>query len=164
MSDTFSRELVALLPRLRRFALGLCAEPDAADELVQEACAKALRKQAQWQPGSRLDSWMYKITQNCWYDSLRSSGRKAMGEPVDADFGDGQRWEEGMQAKISLNQTLTALAQMEPAMREVLALVCIEGMSYKQTAEFLDLPQGTVMSRLSRARKQLHHIVGFKEG
>jgi RNA polymerase sigma-70 factor (ECF subfamily) len=64
MSPLFRTELLALLPRLRRFARGLTADPAEADDLVQAACEKAITRHAQWQEGTRLDSWMYKITQN----------------------------------------------------------------------------------------------------
>ena len=81
MTNEFREELVELLPRLRRFAYGLAGHRDDADDLVQTACERALDRADQWEPGTRLDSWMFRIVQNLWFDRLRS--RKVRGEQVD---------------------------------------------------------------------------------
>ena len=72
----FEDELVALLPRLRRFAHGLSRTAADADDLTQATIERALRSKAQWQPGTRLDSWTYRIMRNLWIDTARSRSRK----------------------------------------------------------------------------------------
>src|SRR5687767_11992528 len=73
---SFEDELLALLPRLRRFAHGLSRSPSDADDLTQMTIERALRAKAQWQRGTRLDSWLYKIMRNLWIDTVRSRGRR----------------------------------------------------------------------------------------
>lgn len=155
MSDV-REELVALLPRLRRFAHGLSGQREDADDLVQEACERALSRSELWTPGTRLDSWMYRIIQNLWFDRLRS--RRVRGEVVDEEVLDQQADEqahllpERRQAVAEVSRRLQAL---RPEHREVLLLVCVEELSYKEAADVLQIPVGTVMSRLARARAQL---------
>ena len=151
--------LVALLPRLRRFALGLTGSPDRADDLVQSACERALARAGQWQPGSKLDSWMYKIMQNLWIDQLRTKGEATFSEADEIEQVPDRDWTGHIQANIALEQVMRAMQALSPPMRAVLALVCIEELSYKEAAEALDVPIGTVMSRLARARKELHRIL-----
>ncbi len=150
-------EMVALLPRLRRFAHGLAANRDDADDLVQEACERALVRLDQWEGGTRLDSWMYKIIQNLWYDRLRS--RKVRGEQVDEDELALQADENAHrlpEVRDTFAQVSGLLDRLKPEQREVLMLVCVESYSYQEAADILQIPVGTVMSRLSRARLQLH--------
>ena len=160
MRDLFHTELIALLPRLRRFALGLTAEPSEADDLVQAACERALTRCELWRPGTRLDSWMFRITQNIWIDRLRAKGPITELDTEQWEQLPGQDWQQGFEAKLQLQQVLTALQQLPPTMRTVLTLVCIDGMSYQDAASTLELPIGTVMSRLARARATLHSILG----
>lgn len=155
MTDAFRAEMIALLPRLRRFALGLTADPDKADDLVQAGCERALARRHQWQPGTRLDSWMFRIMQNLWIDELRA---RAPVDPVESEALEeipGGDWTAGIEARLTLEQVLEALDGLTPPMRAVLALVCVEGLSYKEAAAVLELPIGTVMSRLARARVEL---------
>ena len=158
MRDSFRAELIALLPRLRRFALGLTAHPDRADDLVQAGCERALARQQQWEPGTRLDSWLYKILQNLWIDQLRAS-RELTAEPEEIENVPDRDWNRGMEAKLALEQVVEAMRQLPEAMRLVLTLVCVEGLSYKEAAAQLDVPIGTVMSRLARARLELHRVL-----
>ena len=159
-SDGFRVELVARLPRLRRFARGLTGSTDQADDLVQEACEKALRKKHQWQPGTSLDSWLYRIVQNAWIDTLRSGEqRRRATEPVDPETiaaGDVRRETD---ARLTLSSVQRALQMLSPDQRSVILLVCVEGLSYAEAAQSLGWPMGTVMSRLARARLQLHRLV-----
>jgi RNA polymerase sigma-70 factor, ECF subfamily len=151
--------MVALLPRLRRFAFGLTGSRDEADDLVQAACERALSRLHQWQPGTRLDSWLYRIAQTLWIDQLRV--RKNRGDPVEPEVLDrlpasGGRSAEGehMLARVS-----AAMDRLPEEQRLVLVLVSVEGLSYQEAAEVLEVPVGTVMSRLARARKRLHALV-----
>jgi len=150
-------ELVALLPRLRRFAYGLSGQRDDADDLVQAACERALERSDQWEPGTRLDSWMYRIIQNLWFDRLRS--RKVRGDLVDIEAIEPRADEHAHRApelRSDLARVSDALQQLRPEHRELLMLVCVEELSYKEAAELLQIPMGTVMSRLARARLALH--------
>jgi RNA polymerase sigma-70 factor (ECF subfamily) len=147
-------ELVNLLPRLRRFAYGLTGSLDDGDDLVQGACERALTRLDQFQPGTRLDSWMYRIVQNLWIDQRRArQARPEAGmEPADLAalaVGDAER---ELNSRVELAAVQRAVGALSEDQRAVLLLVCVEGVSYKAAAEVLDIPLGTVMSRLARAR------------
>jgi RNA polymerase sigma-70 factor (ECF subfamily) len=150
----FRRELVALLPRLRRFALTLSQAQHEADDLVQAAVERALRNADSWTPGTALDSWMYRIIQNLWRDELRAHRRRA--EPLDeVTEVMGEDGREVNLKQIQWAETRAALASLPEDQRLVLSLVVLDGLSYQQAAETLDVPIGTVMSRLHRGRKGL---------
>ena len=156
MMNDFREELVELLPRLRRFAYGLAGHREDADDLVQAACERALEHADQWTPGTRLDSWMFRIVQNLWYDRLRS--RKVRGEQVDEAALEHHADEHAHrlpEVRNDLAQVATQLQALKPEQRDVLMLVCVESYSYQEAADILQVPVGTVMSRLARARQQL---------
>lgn len=156
----FQQDLVLLLPRLRRFARGLTGSVDQADDLVQEACEKALRNANGWKPGTALDSWMYKIVQNCWRDQLRSGHRRFV-DPAPADL-DQRATVDGcaeLDARLTLDAVRGALRHLDENQRTVMLLICVEGLSYADAAKTLGWPVGTVMSRLARARVALHDLV-----
>lgn len=160
VDQAFHKELVDLLPRLRRFARTLAGYPDQADDLVQAACAKALAKSHQWRAGTRLDSWMYRIVQTTWLDHCRSATfRQSHLEAVDletvADHGPVRRMED-RRTLASVRQAVRGLTDQQ---RAVLGLVCVEGFSYREAADILGIPVGTVMSRLARARLSLDRMV-----
>lgn len=158
MSD-FRHQLVALLPRLRRFALTLSKAPHEADDLVQAAVERALRNAGSWQPGTALDSWMYRIVQNLWRDELRAHRRRA--EPLDESHDVmGEDGRETSLNQIQWAETRAAMNALSEEQRLVLTLVVLDGLSYQQAAETLDVPIGTVMSRLSRARARLAEQLG----
>jgi RNA polymerase sigma-70 factor, ECF subfamily len=147
-------ELVGLLPRLRRFAYGLTGSLDDGDDLVQGACERALRRLDQFQAGTRLDSWMYRIVQNLWIDQRRARQvRPESGvEPADLEalaVGDAER---ELNSRLVLAHVQRAVAALPEEQRAILLLVCVEGQSYKAVADVLEIPLGTVMSRLARAR------------
>lgn len=155
----FRRELVELLPRLRRFAWVLTRSHDDTEDVVQAAVERALRHADSWQQGSRLDSWLYRIMQNLWRDELRAHRRRA--EPLEshADIvgADGR---EVTIRHIQSSEARQALDELPEEQRVVIALVVLEGMSYRQTADILEVPVGTVMSRLARARARLAASLG----
>jgi RNA polymerase sigma-70 factor (ECF subfamily) len=155
----FRRELVQLLPRLRRFAFVLTRSQDDAEDVVQAAVERALRHADSWQLGTRLDSWLYRIMQNLWRDELRAHRRRA--EPLDshADIA-GADGRDVTIRHIQSNEAQHALDELPEEQRVVVALVVLEGMSYQQTADVLDVPVGTVMSRLARARAKLAASLG----
>lgn len=157
-------QLIALLPRLRRFALALCRSGDKADDLVQQACERALASADRFQPGTRFDAWMFRILRNLWIDDIRR--RKTAGVQDDIDDRHdlvGSSGEADVDAKLTLNDTAAAILKLPDDQRDVLMLVCVEEVSYREAAEVLDVPIGTVMSRLARARKALAEAVGITE-
>lgn len=161
----FQSDLVALVPRLRRFALSLAGNMQDADDLVQAACEKALRNVGQFVPGTRMDSWMYRIIQNLWLDDRRKMVRHGtVVDPDDVHLSDHGKAARLPEDRMMLAQTRSAMAALPDGQREVLALVAIEGLSYREVAETLQVPIGTVMSRLSRAREALLPKLGLSAG
>ena len=160
MSDDLTEQLPDLLPRLRRFAIGLSGSRDGGDELLQAACERALSRRHQWTSGTRLDSWMYRIIQTLWIDELRR--RKRQGDTVEAEILEYLPAAEGRdeaETLLTLDEALEALAQLPEDQRDVLMLVCVEGLAYKEADEALELPIGTVMSRLSRGKGRLRQAL-----
>jgi RNA polymerase sigma-70 factor (ECF subfamily) len=160
-SPSFENELSALLPRLRRFAHALSRNPADADDLTQSAIERALLSKAQWQAGTRLDSWCYRIMRNLWIDTVRARSRKDKVEapPEEAEtVGEDPR--EAMDASVDLKRMMAALEQLPDEQREVVALILIEGFGYREVSEMLGLPIGTVSSRLVRGRTALLALVG----
>lgn len=156
---SFEDELVELLPRLRRFAHSLSGSPADADDLTQATVERAIRSRDQWTQGTRLDSWMYRIMRNLWIDAARSRSRREKFEapPEEADrIGtDGTA-----QAAAELAQVMAAMQRLPDEQREVVSLILIEGFGYREAAELLELPIGTVSSRLVRGRTALFELVG----
>ena len=147
-------EIAALLPRLRRFGRQLTGHREDADDLVQLAIERALNRSAQWQPGTRLDSWLFRIMQNAWIDELRARRRHAEVVVADdeaaAEVGAGER-----DAPLDAIAVRKAVALLSEEQRAVVALVLVEGLPYKEAAEVLGIPIGTLTSRLARAREAL---------
>lgn len=153
MDQTIRRDIVRLLPRLRRFAYGLTGTLDEAEDLVQSACERALSRLAQWQPGTRLDSWMYRIVQTVWLDRLRSAKRREIAtDSARLEMLAGGGGAREAETRLLLAAVCRQVALLPEEQRAVLLLISLEGLSYKETAAILDIPLGTVMSRLARAR------------
>ena len=155
-------ELVRLLPRLRRFARALTRDAHDADDLVQIAVERALTRAGQLRPDTPLSSWMFGIVRNAWLDELRARGRRArlfapaeLGEQVgDASQG----------AHADLLAVQDALARLPEEQRAAVALVLIEGLSYKEAAYIMEVPIGTLTSRLARGREALQEMLGETTG
>jgi RNA polymerase sigma factor (sigma-70 family) len=146
--------MLALLPRLRRFAHGLSRDPADADDLCQMTIERALRNRKQWLPGSRLDSWMYRIMRNIWIDEARARTRRGQ-TFVDEEHGFAMGAGGGQEAMLELNDVDRALARLPGEQREAVLLVMVEGYSYKEAAEIVGCPVGTLNSRLVRGRDAL---------
>lgn len=151
-------QIVALLPRLRRFARNLARNPHDADDIVQIAVERALTRLDQWHSDARLDSWMFKIVRNAWIDELRSRGRRdkvflaaEAGEHVGTD---------SMARETDLLAVQSAMARLPQEQREAVSLVLVEGLPYREAAEVLDVPIGTLTSRLARGREALQAMLG----
>src|SRR6476620_3686195 len=152
--EAVQRQLVEILPRLRRFARTLTRNSHDADDLVQLAVERALSRLDQWRPDSRLDSWMFGIIRNAWIDETRAQKRRNRLFTVDA----------ASEAHIQRLSVEAALAQLPEEQRMVVALVLVEGYAYKEAAAVLEVPIGTVTSRLARARETLEALLGGAEG
>jgi RNA polymerase sigma-70 factor (ECF subfamily) len=153
-------QIIALLPRLRRFALLLTRHQDDADDLVQAGVERALSKLGGWREGSRLDSWMFKIMQNLWIDQMRARRTRGVAAPdFDLDSLAGSDGRADIDARLTLRATLEATLKLPEDQRAVVLMVIVEGFSYREAAEVLEVPVGTVMSRLSRARQALERTV-----
>lgn len=162
MSQTpFCDELTRLLPRLRRFARGLTHDGPDGDDLCQATIERALKSRAQWQEGTRLDAWLYRIMRNLWIDETRSRGRRAQVLASDEDAAlvsnEGHR---AMEAHVELGLVDRALASLPQEQREAVMLVLVEGFAYKEAAEILGCPMGTLTSRLVRGREALMRALG----
>lgn len=157
----FEQELLALLPRLRRFARGLARDVADADDLCQASIERALKSRDQWQAGTRLDSWMYRIMRNIWIDNRRAAARRG----IHADIDDGVMQiaddsHSRMEASMDLNDVDRAMDKLPDEQREAVMLVLVEGYSYKEAAEIMEVPAGTLTSRLVRGREALMRELG----
>jgi RNA polymerase sigma-70 factor (ECF subfamily) len=152
--------MVEFLPRLRRFAHSLARDLDQSEDLLQETYARALTHLDQWQPGTRLDSWMFRIAQNLWLDHARAE--KLRGEVIDIELVGDQSSADGRtvaESRLALQEVRKGMDRLSRDQRALIGLVCVDGLSYKEAGEILDLPSGTVMSRLARARLALHEAI-----
>lgn len=156
---SFEDELVALLPRLRRFAHSLSRSAADADDLTQATIERAIRSRDQWTPGTRLDSWTYRIMRNLWIDTARSRSRK---EKLEASPEEALQvgMDGAIHASAELAEVMAAMQRLPDEQREVVSLILIEGFGYREAAELLELPIGTVSSRLVRGRTALLGMVG----
>ena len=152
MSESFNDQLIAMLPRLRRFARGLTGSAASADDLVQAACERALSRSHQFQEGTRFDSWLFRIMQTIWIDQIRARDvRKEEQEDAAEQLGSDSAVRQ-VEARIRLGEVRTALKALPAEQRAALMLVTVEGLSYKEAAQIAQVPVGTIMSRLARAR------------
>jgi RNA polymerase sigma-70 factor, ECF subfamily len=162
MAESVREGLVELLPRLRRFARTLTHHVHDADDLVQIAVERALVRAEQWQAGTRLDGWMFGIVRNAWIDEIRSRQRRsqlfapeAAGEHVGAP---------GAGTEVEVLSVEAALSRLPEEQRTAITLVLIEGLSYKEAAESMQVPIGTLTSRLARGRDALQAILSESGG
>ena len=152
----FEDRLVGLLPRLRRFARTLTRDAASADDLLGTALERALKARAQWQAGTRLDAWMYRIIRNAWIDEVRRRGRHGVHEaPPEAAEAVGVDPLPQLEARMNAAAMAAAILALPDEQREAVALVLVEGLSYREAAEILDIPVGTLTSRLGRGRAAL---------
>ncbi len=160
MNDEAIRSgLAPLLPRLRRFARALARDRDDADDLVQVAIERALRNAAQWQAGTQLHSWMFRIMKNAWIDEVRARQRREIAVAPEALEDETLAVAAPGDAADAL-AVRQAMARLPDEQRLVVALVLVEGLPYREAAEVLDIPIGTLTSRLSRARALLQQLLG----
>jgi len=156
-TELWRDQLVALLPRLKRYALSLTSNMADAEDLLHSTVERALDRADQFEQGTDLDRWMFRICKNLWLDEWRS--RKVRdAEPLTDNTEHNEAVVDGERqatATIELRELGQVLARLKEEHREILLLIVVEGHSYKEVSQLLGIPIGTVMSRLARARTQL---------
>ena len=154
---TIHTDIAALLPRLRRFARTITYHREDADDLVQMAVERALNRSAQWEAGTRLDSWLFRIMKNAWIDEVRARMRRErIFAPEEAGEHVGDEAAQAQQQRMAIQKAVSLLSDEH---RIVVALVLVDGLPYKEAAEVLDIPMGTLTSRLARARAALQELL-----
>ena len=153
-------DLVALVPRLRRVAAAITGSLEAGDDLVQATCVRVLERADQFRPGSRFDSWVLRILRNIWLDEKRRDAVRGIRvDPETVALSDGGVGARRPEDRMMMRRVEAEFQTLPREQRLVLTLVAIDGWSYREAAEILDVPIGTVMSRLSRARARLLPLV-----
>jgi RNA polymerase sigma-70 factor (ECF subfamily) len=157
LSEALSVELVELLPRLRRFARALAGNMSDADDLVQIAMERALSRADQLRDGAPLAGWMFGILRNAWIDEARGRARRnRVFLPAEL----GAQVPDPTSGHAVLLPVQQALQRLPDEQREVIGLILIEGLSYREAAQIIDVPIGTVTSRLARGRDALQAMLG----
>jgi RNA polymerase sigma-70 factor (ECF subfamily) len=155
-------DLIAALPRLRRYARVLTGDPHRADDLVQDALARAWEKRRLWQTGTDLRAWLFTIMHNVYVNQLALTRREAGNVSLDAEGENGPAWQVpvhgNQQEHVELLEVLQQVDRLPTEQREVLLLAAVEELHYEEIASVLVIPIGTVMSRLSRAREKLRRM------
>jgi RNA polymerase sigma-70 factor (ECF subfamily) len=160
ISEALSAQIIELLPRLRRFARALSGNVSDADDLVQVAIERALSKSEQLRDGAPLAGWMFGILRNAWIDEARSRARRRR-VFVPAELGEQVADPNSAQAQILPVQQ--AMERLPDEQREVIGLVLVEGLSYREAADIIGVPIGTLTSRLGRGREALQNLLGGSE-
>jgi len=149
-------QIVALLPRLRRFARNLTGEADNADDLVQMACERSLERLDQYRDGTRLDSWLYRIVYTQWIDRTRRRQRRSAQAETFRNLQEMSGTGESSPRRIvSFMDIKNALGHLPEENKAAILLVAVEGHTYAEAASVLEVPVGTVASRVARARNML---------
>jgi len=151
--------LLDLLPRLRRFATGLAGTPADGDDLCQMTLERALANRHKWREGTRLDSWVYRIMRNIWIDEGRAATRRRQTFVAD-EAGLAVGAEGAQEPAVELSMVDRAMQSLPPDQREAVLLVMVEGYAYKEAAEIVGCPVGTLNSRLVRGRDALLELLG----
>jgi RNA polymerase sigma-70 factor (ECF subfamily) len=149
-------ELIASLPRLRRYARLLAGDRSRADDLVQDAITRAIERESSFHAGQNLRAWLFALMHNIFVDNMRN--REAIDWAADPDA----LPESAGPASdpLELREIHAALDKLPLEQRAVLILVGVEGLRYREAADALGLPLGTVMSRLARGREKMQELLG----
>jgi RNA polymerase sigma-70 factor (ECF subfamily) len=154
----FHRLFEEQIPRLRHYARALTRNPERADDLVQDTLVRALAKGHLWQPGTNLRAWLFTLMHNQHVNTVRRSAREGLLVEVD-NLSDALTANSDPTASRQLYELDRALGQLPEDQRRAILLVGLEGMSYDEAAAILDVPIGTVRSRLSRGRDNLRRLM-----
>jgi RNA polymerase sigma-70 factor (ECF subfamily) len=161
MTD-FARLLEAEIPRLRRYARALTRDVVRADDLVQSCLVRAVANQHLWQPGTNLRAWLFTILHNQNINDVRRAAREGANVDIE-EVAQVLSVQPRAMASLEMRDLEAAIAKLTPEQRQVILLVCLEGMEYEEVALILGVPIGTVRSRLSRARDQLRRLMDMDE-
>ena len=154
---TFKRELVGAIPQLRAFARSRCNDPTMADDLAQEALAKAWKARDSFEPGTSIKAWTFMILRNQFYSEKRRSWRST---PLDAEMAENTLLaNDDPTIPMELLELRAALAKLPDDQREALILVGAGGMAYEEAAQVCQCAVGTIKSRVSRARRALEVLL-----
>lgn len=158
MPTLSANRLLDWIPRLRRYARALMRRQEDADDLVQDTLERAWAKSAHWPQVVDMRAWLFTLMHHLHADRARRPGLATV--PWDESDAENVSWPAAPEAGLHLLDLDQALAQLPPEQREILLLVALEDMSYADIARTLDIPPGTVMSRLSRGRERLRQLMG----
>jgi RNA polymerase sigma-70 factor (ECF subfamily) len=163
MAGLTQRDLVAAIPRLRRYARVLTGDSTRADDLVQDTLARGWEKRQMWQDGSNLRAWLFTIMHNVYVNQRPLNRREASNISLDADGECGAAWQVAFNGnqldRVELRQVAAQLGRLPTEQREVLLLAAVEELRYEEIAVALAIPIGTVMSRIARARDKLRRMI-----
>jgi RNA polymerase sigma-70 factor (ECF subfamily) len=155
----FRTDLAGEIPYLRRFARALAGDAALADDLVQDCIERALNKSHLYDPVRPLRAWLYAVLRNIFVSSLRRDRRSGVVKTIDElAAGEGAARPE-QEDRLAASQIAAALDRLPEAQREAIVLIALEEMSYRDAADIIGVPIGTVMSRLSRGREALRAIL-----
>lgn len=160
MRDPFQDEVVALIPRLRAYAMSLAGSSAEADDIVQDALMRAWRFRDGFQAGTNLRAWLYRIVRNAFY--THAAKRRDTVEDIDGKWastlscGPDQEW------RVQYEELLRAIGQLTPDARDALLLVVSSGLSYQEAADICGCAVGTMKSRVNRARHRLAQLIDFE--
>ncbi|WP_421758747.1 sigma-70 family RNA polymerase sigma factor [Devosia sp.] len=158
----FLDEIEKSVPALRRYARALTRNADRADDLVQDCLERAINKRGLWTPTGTLQGWLFRILLNLWRNEARTQRRRGEHVPID-----GLLVEPSVAApqpgRIALAEMSRSIDKLPDEQREALLLVVLEGMSYEEASRVLQIPLGTLMSRLGRARAALRVLTGAND-
>lgn len=152
----FQDQIVIAVPRLRRFCVAITSSLADGDDLLQSTIERALKRKETFKAGQKIDSWLFKIAQNQWIDQKRAETRRGpMTDLSETDHLTGEDGRTKVEGRSLMRQLLKCISSLPEPQRIVVAHVLVAGQSYKEAASNLGIPVGTIMSRLSRARKTL---------
>lgn len=155
--STFKRELLAVLPNLRAFAMSMAHQPDRADDLVQDAIMKAWAKQDSFELGTNMKAWLFTILRNEFYSQMRKKGREI--QDADGVLTERMAVHPAQYGHLDMADFKKALDRLPDDQREAIVLVGASGFSYEEAAEICSCAVGTIKSRVSRARTTLKEIL-----
>ena len=157
------RDIAAELPRLRRYARALLKDAGAADDLVQDCLERALSRTHQFRAGTNLRGWLFTIMHGIHVNALHRHNRAADTRPLDPATENRHAVQPVQDGHLAMRDLANALDELSFEQREIVLLVGLEGMTYRESAEILDVPLGTVMSRLARGRERLRKLMEGEE-
>jgi RNA polymerase sigma-70 factor (ECF subfamily) len=159
MRDPFEDQVVALIPRMRAYAMSLTGSSVEADDVVQDALMRALRFREGFEMGTNLRAWLYRIVRNTFYSA--AAKRRDTVEDVDGYWAGRLTASPDQEWRVQYGEIMDAMGELTPDSRDALLLVVASGLSYQEAAEVCGCAIGTMKSRVNRARERLAQLVDF---